>query len=96
MDFPIGTEYSFLAGCLQDKAKSQVSEGFAPIAAFKITRIHPNRPSGYGETAVAVVGSKQTGGILKHSNDVSYLVSRVPDGSPAYQLSNAPTLEKVR
>jgi hypothetical protein len=95
MDFLICTEYSFLAGCLQDNTKSQISEGFAPIAAFRITRIHPNRGSGYGETAIAVVGSKQTDGILKHSNDVIYLVSRVPHGSPAYQLSNTPTLEKV-
>jgi hypothetical protein len=92
----IATEYSFLAGCLEDKPKSQISESFAPVLAFMITQIHPNRWSGHGEMVVAVSGSNQTAGSLKYRNCVIYLVSRVRYESPAYPLSNAPTLEKIR
>jgi hypothetical protein len=72
----IATEYSFLAGCLEDKPKSQISESFAPISAFIITRIHPNQHSGHGETVVAVSGSNQTAGISKHGNYIIYMVGR--------------------
>jgi hypothetical protein len=92
----ISTEYSFLAGCLEDKPKSQISESFAPISAFIITWIREIRSRGDGEMAIGASGSNQTAGILKHQNYVIYLVSKVWYESPAYQLSNAPTLEKIR
>jgi hypothetical protein len=69
----IATEYSFLAGCLENKPKSQISESFASISAFIIIRIHPNRHSGHGETVVAASGSNQTAGHLKHRNYGIYL-----------------------
>jgi hypothetical protein len=46
--------------------------------------------------AVGASGSNQTAGMLKHRNYVIHLVSRVKYESPAYPLSNAPTLEKIR
>jgi hypothetical protein len=92
----IATEYSFLAGYLEDKPKSQMSESFTPISAFVITRIDPTRHSGHGETVVATSGSNQTAGNLKHRNYLIYLVSRIRYESPACPPLNAPTLEKIR
>jgi hypothetical protein len=46
--------------------------------------------------AVAVFGSNQTAGILGRSNYLINFVIRVPYEIPAYPLSNAPTLNKIR
>jgi hypothetical protein len=68
----------------------------AQIYTFRITWIHEIWSRGDGEMVNGASGSNQTAGILKHRNYVIYLVSRVWYESPAYQLSNAPTLEKIR
>jgi hypothetical protein len=69
MDLLIGSEYSFLAGCLEEKSGR--------------------------ERAIAVFGSNKTAEILEQLNYVISLVSRVWYESPAYPVSNAPTLEEI-
>ena len=72
MDLLIDTEYSVLAVCLEDKSKYNISESFAFITAFRITRIHKMQPRGDGERAVAASGSNQSAGILEHHNYIVY------------------------
>jgi hypothetical protein len=96
MDLLIGSEYSFLAGCLQEKPKDSLPWSFASITAFRIIWIHLNRRSSGLERAIAVFGSDKTAEILEQLNYIIYLVSRVRYESPAYPVSNAPTLEEIR
>jgi hypothetical protein len=58
--------------------------------------IHPNRRSSGGERAITVFGSNKTAEMLEQLNYVIYLVSSIPYKSPAYSVSNAPTLEEIR
>jgi hypothetical protein len=73
MDLLIGSKYSFLAGCLQEKPKYSLPYSFASITAFRIIWIHPNRRSIGGE---GMFGSNKTAEILKQLIYVIYLVCR--------------------
>jgi hypothetical protein len=95
MDLLIGSEYSFLAGCLEEKPKYSLPWSFTSITAFRIIWIHLNWCSSGRERAIAVFGSNKTAEILEQSNYVISLVNRVWYESPAYPVSNTPTLEEI-
>jgi hypothetical protein len=73
MDLLIHSEYSSLAGCLEEKPKYSLPWSFASITAFRIIWIHLNRRSSGRESAIAVVGSNKTAETLKQLRNLRNL-----------------------